>query len=92
MITKEELAKGIVMTQADMDVAMRDPSLRNEVGAVEARYAALELLESFFKTAAGGRKLSAYRNSYHRDFIMTVALDDDDDAPVSVSSRELAFA
>jgi len=91
-MTKEELARGIARTQSDMDVAMRDPSLRNEVGAVEARYAALELLESFFKTAAGERKLSAYRSNYHRDFIMTVALNDRDDAPVSVSSRELTFA
>ena len=90
MISKEELAKGIARTQSDMDVALRDPSLRNEVSAVEARYAALGLIEDFMRSAVGSRKLSAYRDSYHRDFIFTVALDDQDKTPVSCTTRELA--
>lgn len=90
MISKEELAKGIARTQSDMDVALRDASLRNEVSAVEARYAALGLIEDFMRSAAGSRKLSAYRNSYHRDFILTVALDEQDKTPVSCTTRELA--
>ena len=90
MISKEELAKGIARTQSDMDVALRDPSLRNEVSAVEARYAALGLIEDFMRSAAGSRKLSAYRDSYHRDFILTVALDEQDKPPVSCTTRELA--
>lgn len=90
MISKEELAKGIARTQSDMDVALRDASLRNEVSAVEARYAALGLIEDFMRSAAGSRKLSAYRDSYHRDFILTVALDDQDKTPVSCTTRELA--
>ena len=63
MISKEELANGIARTQSDMDVALRDASLRNEVSAVEARYAALGLIEDFMRSAAGSRKLSAYRDS-----------------------------
>ena len=90
MISKEELAKGIARTQSDMDVALRDASLRNEVSAVEARYAALGLIEDFMRSAAGSRKLSAYRDSYHRDFILTVALDDQDKTPISCTTRELA--
>ena len=90
MISKEELAKGIARTQSDMDVALRDASLRNEVNAVEARYAALGLIEDFMRSAAGSRKLSAYRDSYHRDFIFTVSLDDQDKTPVSCTTRELA--
>ena len=90
MISKEELAKGIARTQSDMDVALRDASLRNEVSAVEARYAALGLIEDFMRSAAGNRKLSAYRDSYHRDFILTVALDEQDKTPVSCTTRELA--
>ena len=90
MISKEELAKGIARTQSDMDVALRDASLRNEVSAVEARYAALGLIEDFMRSAAGSRKLSAYRDSYHRDFIFTVSLDDQDKTPVSCTTRELA--
>ena len=90
MISKEELAKGIARTQSDMDVALRDVSLRNEVSAVEARYAALGLIEDFMRSAAGSRKLSAYRDSYHRDFILTVALDEQDKTPVSCTTRELA--
>ena len=90
MISKEELAKGIARTQSDMDVALRDASLRNEVSAVEARYAALGLIEDFMRSAAGSRKLSAYRDSYHRDFIFTVALDGQDKTPVSCTTRELA--
>lgn len=90
MISKEELAKGIARTQSDMDVALRDASLRNEVSAVEARYAALGLIEDFMRSAAGSRKLSAYRDSYHRDFILTVALDEQDKTPVSCTTRELA--
>ena len=90
MISKEELVKGIARTQSDMDVALRDASLRNEVSAVEARYAALGLIEDFMRSAAGSRKLSAYRDSYHRDFILTVALDEQDKTPVSCTTRELA--
>ena len=90
MISKEELAKGIARTQSDMDVALRDASLRNEVSAVEARYAALGLIEDFMRSAAGSHKLSAYRDSYHRDFILTVALDEQDKTPVSCTTRELA--
>ena len=90
MISREELAKGIARTQSDMDVALRDASLRNEVSAVEARYAALGLIEDFMRSAAGSRKLSAYRDSYHRDFILTVALDEQDKTPVSCTTRELA--
>ena len=90
MISKEELANGIARTQSDMDVALRDASLRNEVSAVEARYAALGLIEDFMRSAAGSRKLSAYRDSYHRDFILTVALDDQDKTPISCTTRELA--
>ena len=90
MISKEELARGIARTQSDMDVALRDASLRNEVSAVEARYAALGLIEDFMRSAAGSRKLSAYRDSYHRDFIFTVALDDQDKTPVICTTRELA--
>ena len=90
MISKEELANGIARTQSDMDVALHDASLRNEVSAVEARYAALGLIEDFMRSAAGSRKLSAYRDSYHRDFILTVALDDQDKTPISCTTRELA--
>jgi len=90
MISREELAKGIARTQSDMDVALRDAALRNEVSAVEARYAALGLIEDFMRSAVGSRKLSAYRDSYHRDFIFTVALDDHDQSPVSCMTRELA--
>ena len=90
MISKEELAKGIARTQSNMDVALRDASLRNEVSAVEARYAALGLIEDFMRSATGSRKLSAYRDSYHRDFIFTVSLDDQDKTPVSCTTRELA--
>ena len=90
MISKEELANGIARTQSDMDVALRDASLRNEVSAVEARYAALGLIEDFMRSAAGSRKLSAYRDSYHRDFILTVALDDQDKTPISCTTSELA--
>ena len=92
MISKEELTKGIARTQSDMDRALRDPSVRNEVSAVEARYAALGLLEGYLKSAIGGRKLNAYRNDYHRDFIVTVSLNDGDSDAVSYSSRELAYA
>jgi hypothetical protein len=88
----EEVARGIARTQSDMDRVLRNPSVRNEVSAVEARYAALAILEDFMKSAAGGRKLSAYRNDYHRDFIVTVSLNDSDSDSVSYSSRELAFA
>ena len=70
--------------------ALRDASLRNEVSAVEARYAALGLIEDFMRSAAGSRKLSAYRDSYHRDFIFTVSLDEQDKTPVSCTTRELA--
>jgi len=92
MLSKEELAKGIARTQSDMDVALRDATLRNEVSAVEARYAALRLIEEYMRSAAGSRKLSAYRDSYHRDFIFTVALDDEDHSPVSCTTRELALS
>jgi len=92
MLSKEDLAKGIARTQSDMDRALRDPSVRNDVGAVEARYAALEMLEGFLKSAAGERKLNAYRNDYHRDFIVTVSLSDSDQEPVSCFSHELTFA
>jgi len=90
MLSKKELAKGIALTQSDMDAALCDASFRNEVNAVEARYAALELIEDFMRSAAGSRKLSAYRNNYHRDFIFTVTLDAQDQSPVSCTTRELA--
>ena len=92
MISKEELERGIARTQTDMDLAMADVSVREEVDAVTARYAALEMLESLFRTAAGSKKLNKFRDSYHRDFIVSVSLTEDDEMPVSCSSRELAFA
>ena len=64
--------------------------MRYEGCKVEARYAALGLIEDFMRSAAGSRKLSAYRDSYHRDFILTVALDEQDKTPVSCTTRELA--
>ena len=92
MISKEELERGIARTQADMNLALADDSVRDEVEAVTARYAALEMLESLFKTASGSKKLSRFRDNYHRDFIVSVSLAEDDEMPVSCSSRELAFA
>jgi len=92
MINKEELAKGIARTQADMDAALRDASFRNEVSAVEARYAALALVEDYMRSAAGLRKLNAYRRNFRRDFVFTVALDDHDSDAVSFTTRELAHA
>ena len=80
------------MTAKTTSLAGADYAVRDEVEAVSARYAALEMLESLFKTASGAKKLSRFRDNYHRDFIVSVSLAEDDEMPVSCSSRELAFA
>ena len=91
-LSRSELAQGVRATQAQIDEAMRDPEFRKECSELDARYAAMELLESLLSSKSGLRKLNSYRDNYHRDFDITVSFGADDEECVRRSSRELAFA
>ena len=92
MISKAELERGIRTTKMQLDEAMRDPGFRQECSELDARYAAMELLESLLRSKSGIRKLNSYRDNYHRDFDITVSFGTDDEDYVRRSSRELVFA
>ena len=57
---------------------------------ISHKRAARELVESALRSAR--RRVDAFKRIYHRDFIVSVALDDELFRPVEVSSREMAFA
>ena len=92
MISKKELERGIRATQAQLDEAMHDPDFRRECSEADARYAAMELLESLLRSKAGLRMMNNYHDVYHRDFNITVSFDTNDENCVRRSSRELVFA
>ena len=92
-VAKEELERGIARSAADLKKAMaKDPSIRRESDATVARYAALELLEGLFRTAAGSRRLNRYRADFHRDFTISISLDGEKTEGINWSSKALAYA
>jgi hypothetical protein len=58
MISKAELERGIRATEAQLSEAMTDPEFRRECAEMDARYAAMELVESLNGAWSGcaGRK------------------------------------
>ena len=58
MISKAELERGIRATEAQLSEAMTDPEFRRECAEMDARYAAMELVESLNGAWGGcaGRK------------------------------------
>ena len=86
----DEMKKSMAETKAEMDKDMKDPSFRAEVEAIEAQYAAMELVEAILRSAK--RRIALFRKNYHRDFVVSVSIDDDAFRPAEFSSRELAFA
>ena len=86
----DEMRKSMDATSAELDKAMEDPSFRAEVDAAKAQYAARELVEGLLCTARSS--IEAFRRSYHRDFVVSVTIDDAAFRPTEFSSRELAFA
>lgn len=86
----EAMRKSMAETEARLDEAMKDPSFRAEVDAIKAQYAAMDIVEKVLRSAK--RKIDAFRKNYHRDFVVTVSIDDELYRPAEFSSRELAFA
>ncbi|MBR0197888.1 MAG: hypothetical protein IJQ34_07120 [Kiritimatiellae bacterium] len=86
----DEMKASMAATKAEMDKAMEDPSFRVEVDAIKASYAAQDLVSSALRSAK--RKIDAFRKNYHRDFVVTVSIDDELYRPAELSSRELALA
>ena len=92
MSITEEMKRSMAATKADMDKAMEDPSFRSEVDSARARYAAMEMVESILRSASSMRKINGFRKSFHRDFTVSVSLDDDKPAPAFSSACDMAFA
>ena len=92
MISKAELERGIRATKAQLSEAMTDPEFRRECVEMDARYAAMELVESLLRSKSGIRKMNAYHDSYHRDFDIVVSLGKNDENCIIRSSRDFAFA
>ena len=92
MISKAELERGIRATEAQLSEAMTDPEFRRECAEMDARYAAMELVESLLRSKSGIRKMNAYHDNYHRDVDIMVSLGENDEDSISRSSRDLVFA
>ena len=91
-VSKAELERGIRATEAQLSEAMTDPEFRRECAEMDARYAAMELVESLLRSKSGIRKMNAYHDNYHRDFDIMVSLGENDEDSISRSSRDLVFA
>ncbi|MBQ4440446.1 MAG: hypothetical protein II909_04860 [Kiritimatiellae bacterium] len=89
---KTELERGIRATEAQLAEAMADPEFRRECAEMDARYAAMELVESLLRSKSGIRKMNEYHDSYHRDFDIVVSLGENDENCISRSSRDMSFA
>ena len=92
MISKKELERGILATRKQLEDAKKDPLFMKEVEMARAEQTAYQIVESRMRTAMFRRKMAAYREIFHRDFNIVVALGEDDKERISRSSRDLAFA
>ena len=88
----EEMKRSMAATKADMESAMEDPQFRADVDAERARYAVMEMVESILKSSSAVRKIDSFRKNFHRDFTVSVSLEDGKPTPAYSSSREIAFA